>query len=99
MTINYADGKGTLLKQVKSGRSSGDADMYGRVEDSGWDPETNSWPGASTPQVRTGINRNQQLLDVMEQVARPKADGNRRPNAQTPNVRVQGGRMSNYGDE
>ncbi|MDE2102799.1 MAG: hypothetical protein KGL39_36480 [Patescibacteria group bacterium] len=94
MTINYADGKGTLLKQVPSGRKS-DPDMYGPMEDRGWDPD-----GSSAKMVnRPGINRKQQMLDVMDQVANSAPVGNTRPNAQVPNIRVQGGRMANYGDE
>lgn len=98
MTINYADGKGILLKQkTRPGKGSfgkskagGDADQFGRVEDAGWDPDQ------STPSVNhhNGVNRKQQMLDVMDQVMQPQAPS--RPNAQRPNLNVSG---SMYGDE
>lgn len=73
-------------------RQSNTPDMYGSVEDQGWDPD------GSTPQVtsRQGINRQQQMLNVMEMVAQAEKnkgkptnkDSNPKPKAQTPNLKV-----------
>jgi hypothetical protein len=85
-----ADGKGTLLRQVAS-QPANTPDMYGPMEDRGWDPD-----GGNTPiNVRSGINRKQQMLDAMAQVAQAQ-DQPMRPPAQTPDVRVQGGKRANY---
>jgi hypothetical protein len=63
-----------------------DPDMFGSVEDAGWDPD------ASTPSVnqRTGINRQQRFLGLIPD---DPASGPRKPNAQRPNLKDDGTAM------
>jgi len=53
----------------KKMKSKPDADMFGRVENQGWDPD------GGTPIVqRNGINRQRQILDPMAQVSNIRSD-------------------------
>lgn len=56
-------------------------DMYGPVEDQGWDPD-----GGTPITVRNGINRQRQELNIMDMVAKPAGDQYRKPKAQVKNL-------------